>query len=803
MRLSLSSAPFYASALVITVLGLFIGTFWAINEYQAYQESVENIINNYHKQYQQRVKEELEKVVDFIEYKRLQMDMQVEQDLRTNVQSAYTIASHMFSSSCDHFSDAEIRDQVIEILRPIRWNNGKGFYFVGKVNEARIELFSDEPYYEGKTADSFFDASGKPVIKDLIQLVKNEGAGLYHFDMLKPAFPDKTYEMLAFVKYFAPFDWFIGAGIYIEDIEKDVQNDVISRIRLMRFGNDGDVLGFRKNGTIIVAQDETLLGRNVNTLIDDHQFNYGKTMLDVGLGRIDDHYVRYGVMESHATDRQKMNYVQLYPDWGWVLTTGMFMDEMESAIQAETDTYEWISFRNVLLFCVMFGTAVILLLLAAYIYSRKIKKGINHFTDFFRKAAEGKMKIQRSELAFSEFEVIGALANQMVDDRIQKELILQRNELRQDTLLRLGEMEDVSLQEKYDFVLQRVIEITRSKGGYLALVNSQQTFLTLCSLVVEVGVNSNVGFENGQMTSSVERSGLAGLAVSHRKPVMANTIFSLGNLEPYQFNVFNHLDVPVIDGDKIVLVCGVCNRNTVYNKSDIRQISMLLEGLWLHVLKTCSEKELANLERQVIAASQEERARIGQDLHDGLCSHLSGVELLSMALQKRLEQKTPEEAKQLGMIRGLIKEAIGKTGQLARGLYPVHLNDQGLQAALEELMAEVEGAFPAVKCSMSYNFNEQQIDISVATHIYYIVREAVFNGVRHGDADRIDIAFEQQDTRYTITVADNGSGFEQNTTRKGLGLHTMKYRAKGIGVEMLIDSEVGHGTRIIIEGEVE
>lgn len=108
-----------------------------------------------------------------------------------------------------------------------------------------------------------------------------------------------------------------------------------------------------------------------------------------------------------------------------------------------------------------------------------------------------------------------------------------------------------------------------------------------------------------------------------------------------------------------------------------------------------------------------------------------------------------------------------------------------------------------MQCSLSYNFNEKAIDISVATHIYYIVREAVFNGVRHGDADQIDIAFDQQDTHYTITVTDNGTGFEQNTTRKGLGLHTMKYRAKGIGVEMLIDSEVGRGTKIIIEGEVE
>ncbi|MBW2683587.1 MAG: hypothetical protein JRC69_08545, partial [Deltaproteobacteria bacterium] len=91
-KITLSSAPFYTSLLVVTSLTVFIGIFWTINEYQTYQETIGNIRDNYQHQYEVRVEEELDKVIDFITYRRSQNDMLVERDIRERVQSAYTIA---------------------------------------------------------------------------------------------------------------------------------------------------------------------------------------------------------------------------------------------------------------------------------------------------------------------------------------------------------------------------------------------------------------------------------------------------------------------------------------------------------------------------------------------------------------------------------------------------------------------------------------------------------------------------------------------------------------------------------------
>lgn len=211
---------------------------------------------------------------------------------------------------------------------------------------------------------------------------------------------------------------------------------------------------------------------------------------------------------------------------------------------------------------------------------------------------------------------------------------------------------------------------------------------------------------------------------------------------------------------------------------------------------------MARLERQIIAVSEEERSNIGRDLHDNLGSHLTGVELLSKVLQQKLEQDDPEKAEQLATIRDLIRDAIEKTRRLAQGLYPAHVIEHGLEAAIEELVNEAENLF-RVQCTYSFEGDREWVDNAVATHVYYIIREAVFNAARHGRPDNIGIFMRTDPRNFAVRIVDDGSGFDENTTRKGLGCHTMRYRAKAIGADLTISSEINGGTIVSISGEVQ
>ncbi|WP_457575728.1 cache domain-containing protein [Desulfomarina sp.] len=799
-RITLSSAPFYASLVVVTSLSLFIGAFWAVNEYQAYRESVENIRNNYQHQYEVRVKEELEKVVDFIDFRRSQNAMRVERDIRERVQSAYTIASHLYRFYKDEKSVDELRSMVAEILRPIRWNNGRGYYFAGRIGTGRIDLFSDEPFFENKTAVQFKKITGQDLIGDIITLVREKGAGLYRYNLVKPKFSGKSFGKIAFVKHFEPFDWFIGAGMYTDDLEWELQQDILDRLQNMKFGKDGEVFGFRFDGTIICNRDRRLIGRSIKDLVGSDGQAYGLTFLEVGRQEAGG-YVSYAVDRGQESSRQKLGYIKKYGDWNWILGTSMFMDAMEKAIAAESETYQRISFENVFIFIILYCIAVSFLLLSTFFYSLKIREGISLFIDFFRQAADSNVKIRNESLTFREFEDLGRLANIMVENRIKNELLLHRDELRLDTLLRLGMMEQYSLQEKYDFVLRRIVQITRSEEGYLCLVKKGE--VEIRSLVFLEGGDSALKEDFHFVSRPIGSAGLPGQCLQKKSAVIVNQEGRLEDGEKYPYNsvVIRHLDVPIFNDGAIVLVAGVCNNLEPYDNSDVRQMTMLLEGMWLHVLKKRSEEELARLERQIIAVSEEERSNIGRNLHDDLGSHLTGVELLSKVLQQKLEKNVPEMAEQVEMIRNLIRDAIEKTRRLSRGLYPVHVVEYGLESAVEELMVEVESLFH-VQCVLSCEDEGEKLQASLATHLYYIIREAVFNAARHGKPEHIGVFMEFAVGRFSVKIVDDGHGFGWKPKGSGMGFHTMKYRAKAIGAELTIDSDTVRGTIVSVSGEV-
>ena len=800
-KISLSAAPFYASLLVILALAIFIGIFWAINEYQAYQESIDNIKTTYNQQYQDRVREELEKVIDFIDYTRTQATIEAEEEIRNRVQSAYSIASHLYSMYRGEMEVDEIRSMAVDVLRPVRWFGDRGYYFAGRTDTGVIDLFADEPYFEGQTILSTPLGSDR-VVAEMIEIVQEKGAGIYRYNLLKPAYPDQVFSKISFVKYFEPFDWFLGAGIYDNDMAAMNQAAALDRIGEISFGQGGEIFIFKTDGTIISHPDTQLVGRSIRTIIDGDGVEVGARLFETGSSGAKEGFVIYRDFLASESPLQKLCFLRSYDDWNWVIGAAISMNDMEELIVGATETYRRISFKNVSTFIFLFSVAVSLLLFVAYYYTTKIKQGFSFFTDFFRRAADENVKIEARDLTFTEFEDLAGLANEMVDDLIVKESLLHRDELRLDTLLHLGMMDEYTLKDKYEFTLRRIVEITRSEQGYLALVNKPQRHVTMVSHQRTDG--EKVHYANKrQLSSSVEKGGLAGQAVLEQQAVICNDCNKKdsSDLYPYQGKVTRHIDVPVFNSGLIVLVAGVCNNASDYDEADVRQMTMVLEGMWLHILKTRAEKKMGRLERQIMAVREAERANIGRVLHDDLGSHLSGVELLSKALKRNLEKDNPKRAEQLESIRELIVDATEKTRRLARGLYPVHIIENGLEAAIEELAVEIETMF-GVKCELSFSGDAEYLDSSIAGHIYYIIREAAVNAARHGKPDIIGITMHSEKDILEVKIIDNGEGFDTLSTRKGMGLHTMEYRAKAIGADLRIESTGYSGTAISVSREM-
>jgi signal transduction histidine kinase len=189
------------------------------------------------------------------------------------------------------------------------------------------------------------------------------------------------------------------------------------------------------------------------------------------------------------------------------------------------------------------------------------------------------------------------------------------------------------------------------------------------------------------------------------------------------------------------------------------------------------------LEKEVLEISEREQHRIGQDLHDGVCQHLTGISLFSRSLQQKLAVKAPGEAAEAARITELINDSIEQTRKVTRGLHPVPDEPTGLMLALREL-SDLTGATGAPVCQFECPVPVPVADQAVAANLYRIAQEAVQNALRHAAARKIVMSLKLDEQSLQLKIIDDGSGLPDQNTSRGMGLEIMRYRAASIGATL-------------------
>jgi PAS domain S-box-containing protein len=201
------------------------------------------------------------------------------------------------------------------------------------------------------------------------------------------------------------------------------------------------------------------------------------------------------------------------------------------------------------------------------------------------------------------------------------------------------------------------------------------------------------------------------------------------------------------------------------------------------------------LERQILEISDREQARIGQDIHDGLCQHLVSLAFDANSLEQRLTAQRRPEAETAQRLADFLDQAISESRQLSRGLFPVRLGSEGLAPALDELAKATRDRFK-LQCRFEGKGPGAVENSAIATHLYRIAQEAVTNAVKHSRARSVRICLRDHAVQLELRVEDNGTGFPSAAQKqsKGMGLHIMEYRARMIGGTLHLKSTRRGGT---------
>jgi signal transduction histidine kinase len=205
--------------------------------------------------------------------------------------------------------------------------------------------------------------------------------------------------------------------------------------------------------------------------------------------------------------------------------------------------------------------------------------------------------------------------------------------------------------------------------------------------------------------------------------------------------------------------------------------------------------ERERLEHELTEVSERERSRIGQDLHDSLCQHLTGTALVSQVLAEKLAARGLPEARESRKVVDLVEEGITLARGMAHGLQPVEPQPDGLMQALDEFAGAASERYRTA-CRFICDSPVLVASPAVATHLYRIAQEAVSNAARHGRATDIAIVLEVYDRGLRLAIEDNGSGIPQRRPSGGLGLKIMADRAKVIGGTLTVRSGISGGTEV-------
>jgi len=211
------------------------------------------------------------------------------------------------------------------------------------------------------------------------------------------------------------------------------------------------------------------------------------------------------------------------------------------------------------------------------------------------------------------------------------------------------------------------------------------------------------------------------------------------------------------------------------------------------------EAEIVNrrrLEREVLKISEHEQSRIGRDLHDGACQNLACIAVLAEVAARDLDREKSQTAVKAREISEIARQSMDEVRRLAAGLFPVKIEQHGLEWALRELAAETS-ARRRVDCNFLMHQPVAFSDLNAAVQLYRIAQEAVSNAVRHGNARSIAIELVVSEGTASLIIRDDGTGMPSQKKKGGLGLHTMEYRARMLGGSLDVITETGRGTTII------
>jgi signal transduction histidine kinase len=256
------------------------------------------------------------------------------------------------------------------------------------------------------------------------------------------------------------------------------------------------------------------------------------------------------------------------------------------------------------------------------------------------------------------------------------------------------------------------------------------------------------------------------------------------------------LGVPIVARGEVIAAFYLTDKEDAdaFDADDQR----LIETLAAHAAVAIENARLLARSRELSIV--EERNRLARELHDSVSQKLFGLVLSAEAAATMLERNGSGAREQVARLGELAHDALAELRELIFELRPASLEEDGLAATLRKHVEMLERVHDrAIEMRVTGSARTAPED---AAEVLRIAQEAMTNALRHAGAARIEVRIHARDGRLTLTVADDGAGFDPDAPglrSRRLGLTSMEERARALGGTLAIVSRPGEGTTVTLE----
>ncbi|MBT3177037.1 MAG: diguanylate cyclase [Desulfobacula sp.] len=342
---NIGKISFISSIVIIVLLTSTLGFVFIQNTYGKFEKDYQRVEINYLNSQKEQLETEVNKQIKRIGASRRINEADIRADIRKRVYEAHAIAQNLFLKNNEKIKNSgEIKAIIREAIRPIRFNNGDGYFFIWSGKGTPV-LYPPDTDWEDKNIYLNPHKYTIDLFNKIFSIAKGSGEGFLNYSWHKPGIDEQQrFDKVTFVKYFKPYDWVIGSGDYLDKIKARIQDSIVNNLNQNDYESKlpgyifiykvHDINGGDDFATMLVNPNRPdLLGKKISDNYKDAKGKMFRREMIKGIRDSGEAFVTYHYKKSGSEEMgKKLSYFKYYPEWNWIVAKGAYLDSLDEKV---------------------------------------------------------------------------------------------------------------------------------------------------------------------------------------------------------------------------------------------------------------------------------------------------------------------------------------------------------------------------------------------------------------------------------------------------------------------------------------